>query len=219
MAGKLSKLSIILFFLSACLYLVLLPFIHYPLNTIIKPIPIILLIIIAWQTTADQTTKTFLIIALILSLLGDIVLTLPGELAFKLGILSFLLAHSAYISLFLKDAQFRLNRTLYFLPILLFILGSYWFMSPHLEQMLIPVTIYLCFLAIMVFTAFQVQQHPVLIIGGACSFLFSDFIFALTQFVLGESHYTNILIMFSYYLAQLLLVLGLIQRQTGLKPA
>lgn len=61
----------------------------------------------------------------------------------------------------------------------------------------------------MVFCAFQVQQHVVLIGTGATLFLCSDFILALTLFVGIEHIVISILIMFLYYTAQLLLVLGI----------
>ncbi|WP_131793424.1 lysoplasmalogenase [Legionella brunensis] len=214
MAGKISKLSIVLFFLSSVLYLGLLPFIQYPLTSFIKPIPIFLLMVIALQSNVNITTKKLLITALIFSLLGDISLTIPGDMTLKIGILFFMLAHCAYITLYFKDGQFQLKRLVYFLPVLAFIVLSYYYMLPYLGKMTIPVTVYLCFLTFMVFSAFLVIQHPLLIISGACLFLVSDFIFALMQFVFSENKYSNILIMLSYYFAQFLLVAGLIQRQT-----
>lgn len=209
----LAKLGIVFFFLSATFYLIVLPFIVYPINSILKPVPIFLLILITWITTSDNTTKILLITALVFSLIGDIVLTFPNTWAFKLGILFFLLAHCVYISLYFKDAQLKRNRTVYFLPVLLFIVASYWFMFPFLGQMTIPVTIYLCFLTLMVFTAFQVKQYPVLISAGASLFLLSDFILALTQFVFVNTPITTFLIMLTYYVAQFFLVLGISKRK------
>lgn len=216
MAEKLPRMGILLFFLGAAFYLAVLPFIAYPVNSFIKPVPIFLLIIISWLTTSDKTTKLWLITALVFSLLGDIILTVAAEWAFKLGILFFVLAHCAYIRLYIKDAQLKLTRTLYFLPVLLFVLISYWVMWPSLGQMTIPATVYLCFLTFMVFTAFQVKQYPILISCGSCLFLLSDFILALTQFVLVETNITNFLIMLTYYLAQFLLVLGITKRKVAI---
>ncbi|WED42774.1 lysoplasmalogenase [Legionella cardiaca] len=214
MTGKLPKLSITLFILSAACYLGLLSFIHYPFSSVIKPIPIFLLLIISLQSSARPQIKILLIFALVLSLIGDIILTLPGDKALMGGIISFMLAHGAYITLYLKDAQFQTKRLFYFLPVFLFIILSYSYMLPYFGEMAIPVTIYLGFLTLMVFCSFQVLQHPLFIISGACLFLLSDFIFAMTQFVFQEnSNIANILVIFSYYLAQSLLVAGIIQRK------
>ncbi|KTD20895.1 transmembrane protein [Legionella lansingensis] len=213
MTGRRSTLTLALFFVSSIVYLGLLPFIHYPINSLIKPIPIALLLVLTWQSFASKETKTLLSVALVFSLLGDIILTVPADLALKAGILSFILAHCAYIALYLRDTQLQIKRWLYFLPVLVFIAINYIYMYPYLGKMTIPATVYLSFLSIMVLTAFQVKQHPRLIISGACLFLLSDFLLALNQFVLVDNKMINFLIMLTYYLAQLLLVYGLSQRQ------
>lgn len=213
MSGTLNKSLIVVFTITAAIYLGLLSFIHYPLSTVIKPIPIFILILLTIQSSTSLSTKRWLITALILSIIGDVVLTLPDDWSLQAGICSFLLAHCAYITLYFKDAKFQVRRLIYSLPMLAFIIVGYLFVSPYLANMTIPVTIYLCFLAFMVLCAFHVIQHPLLIISGACVFFFSDFILAVGQFVLSEKTIANIAVMFSYYIAQLLLVLGLSQRQ------
>ncbi|KTD17797.1 lysoplasmalogenase [Legionella jordanis] len=213
MLGKTSKIIIVLFLLTSLLYLSLLPFIQYPVTTVLKPMPIIFLIILVWQSMAKSSVRLLLYAALGCSLLGDVILTLPIRMALEGGILSFMLAHCAYIVLYYQDSRFQIKRLFYFSIVLLFIACSYWYLSFYLGNMLIPVSIYLLFLTLMVFSAFQVQQNAAFIIGGACIFLSSDFILALNQFVFLNHPLANFLVMLSYFMAQFLLVYGLSQRQ------
>ncbi|MDI9819635.1 MULTISPECIES: lysoplasmalogenase [unclassified Legionella] len=212
MPGKQSKSFHSLVLISMGLYLFLLPFIQYPFTTILKPIPILLLIRLTSRSSLLWQSKGLLIAALGFSMLGDVVLTLPGEAALKAGIIAFLLTHCIYIGLYLQDSQFRIMRLIYFIPVLLLISLGYRYLIPYLGNMALPVTIYLCMLTLMVFTAFQVVQYPLPIIIGACLFLLSDFILALNYFIFDKT-WADIAVMLSYYLAQFLLVTGLLKRK------
>ncbi|HFR5453750.1 TPA: lysoplasmalogenase family protein, partial [Legionella pneumophila] len=95
------------FLFTAVIYLVSLSFIQYPATTVLKPIPIVCLIVGVFRTFLPLLAKIFLILALVFSLAGDVVLTLPVALQLELGIGCFLLAHCFYIALFLKSFQFN----------------------------------------------------------------------------------------------------------------
>jgi uncharacterized membrane protein YhhN len=207
---------VILFMLSMMLYLILLPVIHFPLKSILKVLPIVLLIILTWKSQTSRETKAWLLAALGFSLLGDVMLTFPAESALQGGILSFILAHCAFITLYYKDAKFQARRVVYFLGMLLFVALSYLYLFPYLDKMLIPVTVYLSFLTLMVFSAFLVRQQAFLIITGACFFLLSDFLLALNLFVFNNKHLMELAIMLTYYLAQFLIVSGISKRRTGI---
>ncbi|ARB92333.1 lysoplasmalogenase [Legionella longbeachae] len=199
---------------SMIFYLILLPFIQYPLTTLLKPLPVILLILYTLQATLEQPIKFFLLGALSFSCIGDIVLTLPIKAALQAGILAFMAAHCAYICLFLKEGQFQKKNFFPFLPILLFVLIGGYFLWPYLGEMKKPVLLYLFLLTCMVFCSFQVRQQSFLIRLGACLFLLSDFTLALDLFVLTPIKPLAVLIMFLYYLAQFLLVTGTTHRTT-----
>lgn len=201
------------FFLFMILYLLLLTFVHFPVTTVLKPIPIILLMLMVWQSNAPSETTRLLFLALLFSLLGDIILTLPARGALQAGIIAFMLAHCFYIVLYWKDASFQFRRWLYCLPVIVIIIGGYFYLLPYLGNMRIPVTVYLSFLSVMVLSAFQVKQYPKWIITGACLFLISDFILALNEFADLKNKAVPILIMLTYYLAQFFLVSGLLCRK------
>ncbi|WP_457605036.1 lysoplasmalogenase family protein, partial [Legionella pneumophila] len=95
------------FLFTAVIYLVSLSFIQYPATTVLKPIPIVCLIVGVFRTSLSSSAKILLILALVFSLAGDVVLTLPFSLQLELGIACFLLAHCFYITLFLKSFEFN----------------------------------------------------------------------------------------------------------------
>ncbi len=209
MKQKRFSLTINLTLMFMALYLLLLPFIHYPLTTFLKPIPIFLLMLFVWQ--AQISKSRLLLTALGFSLLGDVVLTLPMKGGLEAGILAFMGAHLSYIGLFLKDWKLQRQRVIYFLPVLLFVIGAFIYLWPFFGVMQKPVSVYLCLITLMVFCAFQVKQNALTIIPGAILFLLSDFILSLDLFVLSMPVLLGIFIMLFYYLAQLLLVKGLVQ--------
>ncbi|WP_454782098.1 lysoplasmalogenase [Legionella sp. WA2022007384] len=209
MLGQPFKITILFILLSMLLYLLLLSFIQYPLTTLFKAIPIALLMLFTVQTNPSRPIKILLLCALGFSLIGDIFLTLPMKIALHLGILAFMGAHCMYISIFLKNMRFQRKNLLFFLPVLVFVLISFYFLFPYLGEMKIPVAIYLCLLTLMVFCSFQVKQHSLLIRTGASLFLLSDFVLSLNLFVLTDNKLMPILIMFLYFAAQFLLVIGI----------
>ncbi|KTD13606.1 transmembrane protein [Legionella gratiana] len=212
MPGQPFKITLLLILLSMIFYLLLLPFIQYPITTVLKPIPIILLILYALQVTLEQPTKCLLLGALSFSVIGDIVLTLPTKAALQAGILAFMVTHCTYISLFLKSSQFQKKNVISFLPVLIFVLIGSYFLWPYLGEMKKPVSLYLFLLTFMVFCSFQVMQQSLIIRLGACLFLLSDFTLALDLFVLTPNKPLDVVIMLLYYLAQLLLVVGTTQK-------
>ncbi|MFJ1267609.1 lysoplasmalogenase [Legionella lytica] len=208
MSGRYFKINLALTLIFMVLYLLLLPFIHYPWTTLLKPIPIILLMLLTTHIQPKRhLEKIFLIFALGFSALGDISLTFPGSEALSLGILAFMVTHCSYICLFLKKGHFQERRIIAFLPILLLILAFFSYIWPHLGDMKIPVTVYIGLIGTMLLCSFQVHQHVLLIGSGATLFLFSDCILALGQF--GGVKNVTLFVMFLYYSAQLLITLGI----------
>ncbi|HCU5992122.1 TPA: lysoplasmalogenase [Legionella pneumophila] len=198
------------FLFTAVIYLVSLSFIQYPATTVLKPIPIVCLIVGVFRTFIPSSAKIFLISALVFSLAGDVVLTLPISLQLELGIGCFLLAHCFYITLFLKSFQFNKLHFFYYIPILLLMGFIAFTIIPYLENLLIPVMIYFCVLMLMVFSAFQVKKETLTIGSGALFFLISDLTLALNLFVYTQAD-VRIFVMFTYYVAQFLLTFGLVR--------
>ncbi|WP_203455699.1 lysoplasmalogenase [Legionella sp. MW5194] len=212
MPHELPKRILTLFLVFAFLYLLLLPFINYPLTTILKPLPIVCLMILVKTMPQDFRIKLLLTLALGFSLGGDVVLTHPSQLAFMIGMVCFLLAHCVYINLFLRDFQFNRNRLMISLIPLSLAIGGYSYFHTAFGQLAIPILVYLIALLTMVFSAFQVKQQAGTIISGACFFLVSDSLLGLGLFVI-PSRWMPLAVMITYYLAQLFITTGVLNRQ------
>lgn len=76
---------------------------------ILKPLPIIILLIITQKSTKEQ--KLFFY-GLLMSLLGDILLMINDDLAFQAGTFCFLIAHVLYIRAFISDISEKKLRKL-----------------------------------------------------------------------------------------------------------
>ncbi len=209
MANQPTKLIFYLFVLAVFFYSIAHPFITYPLTTLLKPVPILLLMIAVWQSVITRQCKSLLMLALGFSMLGDMTLTLPVTSALELGIGFFMLAHGSYIVLFLKNYACNMRQMVYFSPILILSLFMFFYLQPYVGDLLLPVSIYIGVLTTMVFCAFQSRKNTVLLVSGALLFMASDLMLAISNFVSPQSA-IGVLILPVYYLAQLLIVLAII---------
>jgi uncharacterized membrane protein YhhN len=209
MTYSLPKPASYAFLFTAALYLVLVSFIGFPFNTVLKPIPIVFLIMGVLQSSIIPGARRMIVAALVFSLVGDVVLTLPVKLQLEAGIGCFLLAHCFYIALFLKSFKYNGLHLLYFFPVLLLMGFIAFFMIPYLGALLVPVMVYFCVLMLMAFSAFQVEEEGIAIVSGALFFLMSDLTLALNLFIYPEAD-VRIFVMFTYYVAQFLLTWGLV---------
>lgn len=211
MQDSTSRSLLRLFIVAALAYLIALPWIQFPVTTLLKPIPILLLIILTFAQLSGNRNHQLLLGALVFSILGDIALTLPTQRMLEIGIGSFMLAHLCYIGVFARNSQYNRAGILLFIPVLLFVGASLYYLWPYLGIMQIPVTVYIAVLSLMVFYALQMRQNKKYIRAGALLFLASDFTLALALFVPGiASVGVEMIVIATYYLAQLLLTLGIL---------
>ncbi len=145
------------------------------------------------QTGPGDGFYTSLIIGLVLCLLGDVFLALPGRRMFLLGLVSFLLGHLAYvvafISLSLSSASWL---TVMGGLVTATVSGAVFFLwlRPHLGKMLLPVSAYVVVITAMVIGAWTVLGDSGLaasgrsmIFSGALLFYLSDLAVARERFV------------------------------------
>lgn len=153
----------------------------------------------------------FVLIGLILGLVGDVCLALPGLTAFRVGLVAFLAGHILYILAFAI-----LTRRVYWInPVNILIIAIsgcvyLWFL-PHLGKMLVPVTFYIVVISVMVATAWAVFRNSRVrrtgawfILVGAVLFYVSDIFVAHQRFVM-EQFYNRLIGLPLYYTAQFLL--------------
>lgn len=169
------------------------------------------------SVSLESQLKKLTLSALAFSLLGDVLLMFIdlSPHFFTAGLVAFLLAHIMYIIVFAKHRNRALKPIVFILLLLIYAAGLFYFLKAGLEEMLIPVVIYMGVILAMATSAFLrkgiVSKHSYnLVFIGAIFFMISDSILALNKFYQAIP-LANILIMTTYALAQYLIVIGILK--------
>jgi uncharacterized membrane protein YhhN len=221
-----TKKTTYLYLLLATLYCLLTLLKPYPFAWLVKTLPMLVLLYtvslevivkstlpkIANNQTANQNGKTvtMLLMALLCSTCGDILLAMQSEHFFIFGLTSFLIAHL----FFLISFKPFIKQNLFYIPIYLVTgLALFSFMTDNLNELFIPVLVYmLALLTMAVGTLLSSKSNKWMVIGGIC-FVVSDSLIGLTKFYI-EIPQSHLWIMFTYYAAQYCLVNGLLVAST-----
>lgn len=167
-------------------------------------------------------TKNFLLVALTMSWIGDVILLFAdkGELYFILGLIAFLFSHICYIILFSKQLKIYLKKSKIIFwtgvtAISIYLIVMMLILLPSLGDLKIPVFIYALTISIMLLFALKgfFNWHkpasiPILI--GAFIFVISDSILAFDKFY-APIQYSSLLIMATYITAQYFIVMGILE--------
>lgn len=164
----------------------------------------------------------FVLAGLVLGLVGDVCLALPGDTAFRSGLVAFLVGHVLYVLAFAKLTRWTDWAHPANLVILAISVCIFWWLLPHLGKMLAPVFVYIVVITVMVSGAWAAFRNPNtrgagawLILLGALLFYVSDIFVARDRFIAGE--FLNRLIgLPCYYGGQFLLAfsVGLVRRDS-----
>jgi uncharacterized membrane protein YhhN len=155
---------------------------------------------------------------LFFSWVGDILLMLEASNGsfFIGGLLAFLTAHLLYIRYFSKTKSayesYLKSRPIMLLAVLVYVIELLYILWPYLGGMKLPVVVYACVIGTMLaFALWQFgkleKKTSLLFIGGAVFFVISDSLLAISKFK-DQFPLSDILIMFTYCLAQYLLARG-----------
>lgn len=132
----------------------------------------------------------YVLVGLLLGLVGDVCLGLPGDTAFRAGLVSFLFGHVVYVLAFIRLAPMAGMFTWPVLIILAVSLLVFLWLRPKLGPMLIPVLAYIVVISAMVIAAWAVFSDPAqgrttawVILVGAVIFYLSDLFVARDRFV------------------------------------
>ena len=186
-----------------------------------KPLILTSLIIYFWLQSTHLTNKTstLMLLALLFSLLGDILLLFVDLSSnfFIGGLLAFLMAHVMYIMVFLEYRNTSKKGILFSALLFIIALGLFYVLKDGLGNLLIPVIVYMLAILIMVRSAFlrkdSGSKHSyILVFLGALLFMISDSVLALNKFYT-LIPYANLSIMLSYSLAQFCIVYGVLKQQ------
>jgi uncharacterized membrane protein YhhN len=175
------------------------------------PLSILFVITALLQPKVLPKYFKFVFIGLILGLVGDVCLALPGLTAFRVGLVAFLAGHILYILAF----AILTRRADWINPVNILIIAIsgciYLWLLPHLGNMLVPVTFYIVVISVMVAGAWAAFRNPRVqglgawfILVGAVFFFVSDIFVAHQRFVI-EEFYNRLIGLPLYYTAQFLL--------------
>jgi uncharacterized membrane protein YhhN len=179
------------------------------LEYVFKPLTMLLLLYAVVGSSVVSSVEgpvLWLCLALLLSLAGDIFLMLPSD-RFVPGLLSFLLAHVAYIVVF---ASYAVGL---WWPAILFFAADAWagprilagLTSSGRKRLRVPVMAYMGAITAMVLVV--ISTRSVWATAGAFLFFVSDTMIGWSRFVQPFNH-DRLAIMVTYHLGQLGLVIG-----------
>ena len=181
------------------------------LEYVAKPLVMVVLVAAALVIDpVDDTARTWFVVALALSLAGDVFLMVPRNL-FVPGLVSFLLGHVAYI----VGLRHLGTSTAGAVAGVVVVAVALPFLAPRIlsairaseePEMAAPVTVYMAVISAMVVAAGA--SGSVLALVAAVSFYVSDALIAWTRFVRDLRH-GRVAVMVTYHLAQIGLVLSL----------
>jgi len=155
--------------------------------------------------------RKWLMLALALSLLGDVLLM--GEGLFVPGLVAFLLAHLSYIQLFRQDAPWlRCRRAVAMCISVAAVIFVGLDQNGLPTELRVPVAAYVLVIATMAAQAWGRAKHlysasSLWVAWGSLSFMLSDTLLALDKFV-SPLPYAGLWVLATYYLAQGLIVRG-----------
>jgi alkylglycerol monooxygenase len=179
-----------------------------------KPMALMLLMFVAWlpDGLADKP-QTWLVRALGLSWVGDVLLLYPG--LFLPGLVAFLAAQICYFKLLNMDAPVLSNRRAVVRCALAgALMYGVLFFNGLPAEMRLPVAVYVSVIALMAAQAWGRSAHlndkgSLLTAVGATVFMLSDSLLAVDTFI-NPLPYAGLWVLTSYYLAQGLMVSGVL---------
>lgn len=201
--SRLVKWFYSLWFAVAVLYVLNLHFVWFvsEVNWVLKPLPVLMLLVWVWRTVApEDPLKVWVLAALALSAVGDIVLLIPDQ--FVTGLVAFLLAHLAYIRVFAHASSLAYIRWLIVIVIICGgLLGAYLILPALSGTLYGAVVAYMLTIGVMAIAATLCKKVHWIAIPGVLLFMFSDTVLGYSTLV-NAVEYSDVAVMVTYYLAQ-----------------
>lgn len=185
-------------------YLLALPLLPYPGGVVMKMLPCLALSVACWQLLQGQT-RAIMCAATLLSAVADAAI----EFTFIAGLLVFLIVQLSYCVVFFQRRGAWKKRAWLLALITAFYCWALVFLAPRAEAMAIPVAVYMTAICAMGVFAAAYLGSP-LVTLGALSFMVSDTVIGINRFWLPVPA-ADLVIMTTYYLGQILIVLGVIK--------
>lgn len=212
------------------LYLVLLAVLPWYLAAVLKPLPLLCLLIYltgkpkklrfgsrpsdtaccptTFSILGGQAVTKLLFLTLSFGMLGDIMLALPGSNAFMCGMMCFIAMHCGYCIQLIPHFRWQKTRTALMLLICGISLLGYMILRASMGDFAIPALVYLGFLLTMVFFALHTRANNKYLLIGGILFWLSDSFLGFNEFMT-HSTWLTLLVMTMYYLSQWHLFMGI----------
>lgn len=190
-------------------------------HAVAKSLLMPMLMVFVWLHREQTRNYPLVLLALLLSCIGDVMLLNEGSLFFILGLSSFLLAHVCYIVWFLTGERkpWRTFLRQEFPLVALIVvsgLGLVYWLWPTLDAMRLPVSVYATAIVTMTLAALsrkgQVPDRSFwLVMAGAVLFMVSDAMIAISRFGENPDGFPSapFWIMLTYITAQGLIIYGI----------
>lgn len=189
-----------------------------------KPAVMACLFLWLYSRTGLQGNALWFGLGILFSLIGDVLLMLPGDSMFLPGLIGFLLAHISYISGF-REALIAMNGRAFVLAMIVIAINGLllWrivqtMRAKGTNNLVIPVILYGIVISVMLFAALSTIYNPawktisaVFVSVGAFLFCVSDAMLAWTKFV-GPIKNGRVTSVFFYHLGQIGLIAGVISQ-------
>jgi len=173
----------------------------------LKPLTTLLIIGIAASISIETPYAKWVLLALALSLCGDVFLMFgdgarSSDRAFIAGLVSFLLAHVAFVAAFLQGIGTP-NLPGWLAAVVFAALGMLFVLLPRAGALKLPVLVYILVLAAMAFAAAARHEtfddaDSLRAVVGAVLFLVSDSLLGVRRFV-GRYRFAQALILSTYW--------------------
>lgn len=176
----------------------------------------VLLLAYRRDVSVSDTFSRKIVLALLLSWIGDVALMFHGTGMFIAGLSAFLSAHLVYIYYFRSirssKTSYLKRRPVMLLAVVVFVFELLYILWPGLGSMALPVSIYAIVIGTMLaFASWQYgkvsDRTAILFMIGALCFVLSDAMLAIARFRFSFPH-SGTLVMATYSIAQLLIVKG-----------
>ena len=184
--------------------------------------PLLMPILMTYVWIVVRNGAPYLMGALFFSWLGDVALMYDTlrSIYFIIGLSAFLISHILYIKCYVRGRNLMVERphstAVWIFSLLAVVSGTLLllYLTPYLEDLLIPVYIYGIILTTMLIAAIHRsgKTNPSsfqLVVTGALFFMISDSLLAINKFAI-PIYQSGILIMVTYLIAQLLIARGIL---------
>lgn len=178
------------------------------LSLLTKPfIMLVLALALVWSIRRLTAAAVTALVAILCSWAGDIALMIPGQLAFGVGILFFMLAQAGYVVLFVRHLRTRKRPPAWALVYVVWLVAGVALLSQQDMGALYPAVV-LYAIVIGAMAAASTMTTPTIAVGGAL-FLVSDSLIGLDRFVPAVTVWAaDEIIMATYAAGQGLIVWG-----------